>query len=63
MILAAIVFVMALVSGFLAVRLGRRRDGGDPVSPGLARLAFILAYAWLVLSALLFAWATYRATR
>lgn len=63
MILAAIIFAMALVSGFLAVRLGRRRGGAEPISPGLARLAFILAYAWLMLSALLFAWATYRATR
>jgi hypothetical protein len=63
MILAAVMFVMAAISGFAAVRLGRSRRGGPAVSPGLARLAFILAYAWLMLSALLFAWATYRLTR
>jgi hypothetical protein len=63
MILAGIVFVMAAISGFAAVRLGQARRGGAPASPGLARLAFILAYAWLTLSALLFAWATYRLTR
>ena len=63
MILATIVFVIAAVSGFLAVHLGRSRGGAEPVSPGLARLAFILAYAWLMLSAPLLAWATHRATR
>jgi hypothetical protein len=63
MILPLIFFAMAAVSGFAAYRLGRSRRGGPPVSPGLARLAAILAYAWLMLSALLFAWATYRLTR
>jgi hypothetical protein len=63
MILAGIVFVMAAISGFAAIRLGQARRGGAPASPGRARLAFMLAYAWLMLSALLFAWAAYRLTR
>lgn len=63
MTLPLIVFAMAAVSGFLAFRLGRARRGGPPVNPGLARLAVLLACAWLALSALLFAWATYRMTR
>lgn len=63
MILPLLVFAMAAVSGFLAYRLGRARNGGPASNPGLARLAFLLAYAWLVLSALLFAWAAYRMTR
>ena len=57
------VFLIAFVSGVAAYRLGRSRSFGRGASPGLVRLATVLAYAWLALSALLFAWAAWRMTR
>jgi len=54
------VFLLAILSGVTAYRLGRSRKTGDPAHPGLVRVGTLLAYAWLALSALLFAWAAAR---
>jgi hypothetical protein len=58
--LEATVFVLAVLSGVTAHRLGRSRKTGEPAHPGLVRAGTLLAYAWLALSALLFAWAAAR---
>lgn len=60
MVLQAVVFLLALVSGAAAYRLGRSRRLGEVQSPRLRRLAAALTWFWLTLSALLFAWAAAR---
>ena len=54
------VFLLAVLSGVTAYRLGRSRKTGEPAHPWLVRAGTLLAYAWLALSALLFAWAAAR---
>lgn len=63
MLLSLAVFVIAFVWGVAAYRLGRSRRFGTCASPALVRMGTVLAYAWLALSALLFAWAAWRMTR
>ncbi|HEY0014572.1 MAG TPA: hypothetical protein VGB79_17150 [Allosphingosinicella sp.] len=58
--LEATVFLLAVLSGVTAYRLGRSRTTGEPPHPALVRTGTLLAYAWLALSALLFAWAAAR---
>jgi hypothetical protein len=58
--LEATVFLLAVLSGVTAYRLGRSRRTGEPAHPALIRTGTLLAYAWLALSALLFAWAAAR---
>jgi hypothetical protein len=58
--LEATVFLLAVLSGVTAYRLGRSRKTGAPAHPGLVRAGTLLAYAWLALSALLFGWAAVR---
>lgn len=60
MLLPAAIFLLALLSGFTAYRLGRARRTGEAASAALLRAGTLLAYAWLALSALLFAWAAAR---
>ena len=60
MLLQIAIFLLALLSGFIAFRLGRARKAGDAPPPVLLRAGTLLAYAWLALSALLFAWAAAR---
>lgn len=60
MLLQAAVFLLALTSGFAVYRLGRARRSGERPAAALVRAATLLAYAWLALSALLFAWAAAR---
>lgn len=60
MLLQATIFLLAVLSGFTAYRLGKARRTGDPAAPALVRIGTLLAYAWLALSALLFAWAAAR---
>jgi uncharacterized membrane protein (UPF0136 family) len=60
MLLEAAIFLLALLSGATAYRLGRSRKRGEPAPPALVRVGTLLAYAWLALSALLFAWAAAR---
>jgi hypothetical protein len=60
MLLPAAIFLLALLSGFTAYRLGRSRRTGERSAPALIRAGTLLAYAWLALSALLFAWALTR---
>lgn len=60
MLLSATVFLLALLSGATAYRLGRARRSGITAHPALIRVGTLLAYAWLALSALLFAWAAVR---
>lgn len=60
MLLPAAIFLLATLSGFTAYRLGRARRTGEPAPPALVRTGTLLAYAWLALSALLFAWALAR---
>lgn len=57
MLLEAAIFLLALLSGATAYRLGRTRRQGTVPHPALVRAGTLLAYAWLTLSALLFAWA------
>jgi hypothetical protein len=54
------VFLLAMLSGVTAYRLGRSRRAGVPPHPALVRAGTLLAYAWLAFSALLFAWAAAR---
>jgi hypothetical protein len=54
------IFLLALLSGVTAYRLGRSRRTGEAAHPALVRAGILLAYAWLALSALLFAWAAAR---
>ena len=54
------IFLLAILSGAIAYRLGRSRKTGEPAHPALVRTGTLLAYAWLALSALLFAWAAAR---
>jgi hypothetical protein len=58
--LAVAVFLLAFLSGVTAYRLGRSRRTGEAAHPALVRTGTLLAYAWLALSALLFAWAAVR---
>lgn len=60
MLLPAAIFLLAFLSGFAAYRLGRARRTGEAASAALVRTGTMLAYAWLALSALLFAWAAAR---
>jgi hypothetical protein len=60
MLLELAVFLLALLSGITAYRLGRGRRTGEAAHPALVRTGTMLAYAWLALSALLFAWAAAR---
>jgi hypothetical protein len=60
MLLPAAIFLLASLSGFTAYRLGRLRSTGEPAPAMLVRAGTLLAYAWLALSALLFAWALAR---
>jgi hypothetical protein len=62
MVLPAIVFLLALVSGVAAYRLGRSRRLGTAQSARLRKVATALSWFWLTLSALLFAWAAARLT-
>jgi hypothetical protein len=59
-LLPAAIFLLAVLSGFAAYRLGTMRRTGEAASPNLVRTGTLLAYAWLALSALLFAWAAAR---
>jgi hypothetical protein len=60
MLLPAAFFLLAFLSGVAAYRLGRARRSGEAASAALVRAGTLLAYAWLALSALLFAWAAAR---
>jgi hypothetical protein len=60
MLLQLSVFLLALLSGVAAYRLGRSRRLGEAQGPRLRRLATALSWFWLTLSALLFAWAAAR---
>ena len=54
------VFLLAVLSGVTAYRLGRSRKTGETAHPALVRAATLLAHTWLALSALLFACALAR---
>ena len=60
MLLQASIFAIALVSGFAAYRLAGSRRARTRPGPALVRTATLLAWFWLALSALLFAWAAAR---
>lgn len=60
LLLPGIFFLLGAVSGFAAYRLASLRKKGRPPRPAFVRIATVLAYAWLALSALLFAWALWR---
>lgn len=60
MLLQAAIFLLALLSGVTAYRLGRARKYGEAAAPALVKAGTLLAYSWLALSALLFAWAAVR---
>ncbi len=55
-------FLLGALSGFAAYRLSSDRRKGRPQDAALARIATLLAYAWLALAALLAAWAAWRMT-
>lgn len=57
LLLPGIFFVLGAFSGFAAYRLASLRKKGRPQNAILERIATVLAYAWLALSALLLAWA------
>ena len=60
MLLPIVFFLLGALSGFTAYRLASDRRRGRVRSAALVRIATLLAYAWLALSALLFAWAAWR---
>jgi hypothetical protein len=60
MLLTAAIVLLSAVSGFTVYRLGRGRRNGARSNPALVRAGTLLAYCWLALSALLFAWAAAR---
>ena len=57
MVLPLVFFLLGGLSGFAAYRLASARKRGRTADPRLVRAATLLAYMWLALSALLFAWA------
>ena len=60
MLLTAVFFLLGALSGFTLYRLASARKRGAARSPLLVRFATVLAFAWLALSALLFAWAAWQ---
>lgn len=58
--LTAAIFLVALLSGFAFYHLRRASRRGDRAGPMLQRAGTVLAWFWLALSALLFAWAAAR---
>ncbi|HEX8217356.1 MAG TPA: hypothetical protein VF577_07815 [Allosphingosinicella sp.] len=62
LLLPVIFFLLGAVSGFAAYRLSSARRKGRSQDARLARIATMLAYGWLALSALLAAWAAWRMT-
>ena len=61
MLLPLAFFLLGAVSSFTAYRLASNRRRARADDPRLVRVATLLAYMWLALSALLFGWALSRA--
>lgn len=62
LLLTGIFFLLGAVSGFAAYRLSSARRKGRSQDARLGRIATVLAYGWLALSALIAAWAAWRMT-
>ena len=59
-LLPSVFFLLGTLSGFTAYHLRSARRRGRVESATLVRIATLLAYGWLTLSVLLFAWAAAR---